>query len=93
MFVGKDFPSLFDADNFTMRRTTGHNMHDPESLISGAEIAKGLTYTNSKRLWLSETHYLAAVTGLITPVTSMTNHLSVNFLIIGMKDSGTKFLL
>lgn len=67
MFAGIDFPSLFDKDNFTLRRTTGHNMHDPESFITGGELAKGLTYTNSKRKWANENHYLAAVAGLITP--------------------------
>ena len=43
MFVGVDFPSLFDKDNFTLRRTTGHNMHDPESFITGRELEQGLT--------------------------------------------------
>ena len=28
MIAGIDFPSLFTKDNFTSRRTTGHNMHD-----------------------------------------------------------------
>lgn len=61
MFAGTNFPSLFEKDNFTLRRTTGHNWYDPESLITGAEIAKGMTYTNSKRMWLSEAHYHSAV--------------------------------
>lgn len=65
MFVGIDFPSLFEGDNFTIRRATGHNMYDPESLISGAEIAAGMTYTNSRRNWMSEQHYLNAAAGLI----------------------------
>jgi hypothetical protein len=67
MFAGIDFPSFFDKDNFTSRRTTGHNMFDPESLISGAEINQGHTYTNSKRKWLDATHYEWAVMGHITP--------------------------
>ncbi len=67
MFVGIDFPSLFDKDNFTLRRTTGHNMHDPESFITGKEIAEGYTYLNSRRNWANENHYLAAVVGFLTP--------------------------
>lgn len=63
LFAGIDFPSRFEQDNFTLRRTTGHNMFDPESLISGAEIQAGMTFTNSKRSWVSEAHYLKAVTG------------------------------
>jgi hypothetical protein len=63
MFAGLNFPSLFDNDNFTLRRTTGHNMYDPESLITGAEIDSGMTYTNSARNWSSEKDYLAAVAG------------------------------
>jgi hypothetical protein len=62
-FAGIDFPSMFESDNFVSRRTTGHNMFDPESLISGAEIARGFTYTNSKRAWQSEAHYRSAVMG------------------------------
>lgn len=65
MLAGVHFGSLFDKDNFTLRRTTGHNMVDPESLISGAEIARGMTYTNSKRNWRDEAHYISAVTGAI----------------------------
>ena len=63
MIVGIDFPSLFDNDNFKSRRTTGHNMFDPESLISGKEIEQGFTYTNSRRNWYSEEHYRHAVYG------------------------------
>ena len=63
-FVGIDFPSLFDRDNFALRRATG-NMFDPESLISGKEIHAGMTYRNSTRAWDSEDHYLKAVTGEI----------------------------
>jgi hypothetical protein len=67
MIVGKDFPDLFAKDNFTLRRTTGHNMHDPESFITGAEISKGFTYTNSRRNWSDHSHYLQAVVGDISP--------------------------
>lgn len=39
----------FEKDNFTSRRTTGHNLFDPDSLITGEEAEAGLTYTNSSR--------------------------------------------
>ena len=65
-FTGTDFPSKFDHDNFVSRRTTGHNMFDPESLISGKEIAEGLTYRNSTRSWWNQEHYLSAVQGDFT---------------------------
>jgi hypothetical protein len=64
-FAGIDFLSLFDKDNFTLRRTTGHNMFDPESLISSAEINNGMDFKNSRRAWKSEAHYTHAVTGTI----------------------------
>lgn len=63
MIAGVDFPSLFQKDNFTLRRTTGHNMYDPESLISGAEIDAGMTYMNSARDWKNLEDYIAAVSG------------------------------
>lgn len=66
MFVGIDFPSLFEQDNYELRHTTGHNMLDPESLISGEELAKGLNYKNSKRWWASKESYLRAVSGEVS---------------------------
>ncbi len=42
--------SLFENDNFSKRRTSGHNWYDPESLITGAEVKAGLTY-HDKRDW------------------------------------------
>lgn len=39
----------FATDNFTSRRTTGHNLFDSDSLITGEESAAGLTYANSSR--------------------------------------------
>lgn len=39
----------FENDNFTSRRTTGHNLFDPDSLITGEETDQGLTYNNSHR--------------------------------------------
>ena len=67
MIAGIDFPSRFNRDNFTSRRTTGHNMYDPECLMSGAEDRAGYTYTNSARDWDNEAHYLRAVLQEITP--------------------------
>lgn len=61
--VGRDFGSLFEQDNFAFRRTTGHNLYDPESLITGAELARGLTYTNSRRGWLGYRQYHLAARG------------------------------
>jgi hypothetical protein len=67
MQVSVNFPSQFDKDNFTSRRTTGHNLYDPEALITGKEIAQGFTYKNSTRKWASESHYLDAVSHHLTP--------------------------
>ncbi len=55
--------TYFASDNFTTRRTTGHNMLDPEALITGAEIAAGFTYTNSHRHFDSQSLYDAVVSG------------------------------
>ena len=63
MKAGIDFPSLFVKDNFTSRRTTGHNLHDPDSLMTGAEIDAGFTYANSTREWNNQRHYLLACAG------------------------------
>ena len=68
MIAGIDFPSRFTTDNFTSRRTTGHNMYDPECLITGAEIDAGFTYTNSARDWQSEVDYYLACVGYLTPI-------------------------
>ena len=57
--------NYFEKDNFTSRRTTGNNMYDPESLITGAEAAAGFTYDNSHRQWASNDVYYAAVHGII----------------------------
>lgn len=65
MIAGIDFPSLFDGDNFTSRRTTGHNLYDPESLLTGAEAYAGCDYGNSFRNWSSEDVYLSACEGKI----------------------------
>jgi hypothetical protein len=60
-----DFPSLFDADNYSARHVTGHNMLDPESLITGRELAEGMTYENSHREWASEEQYWLACAGTV----------------------------
>ena len=65
MRAGVDFPSFFEQDNYTVRHTTGHNMFDPESFITGEELEAGFTYSNSARNWDSENTYKAAVRGSI----------------------------
>jgi len=57
--------SLFDEDNFASRRTTGHNLWDPESLLSGGEAKAGLDYSNP-RVWPNYTTYLDACNGFLT---------------------------
>jgi hypothetical protein len=39
---------LFQEDNFSSRRTTGCNMYDPESLLTGKEIENGLGYADKR---------------------------------------------
>lgn len=56
---------MFGQDNFTVRRTQGNNMFDPESLMSGAEAAQGMTYTNSHRVFPSAEAELDAIHGRI----------------------------
>ena len=55
--------TYFAQDNFSSRRTTGHNMLDPESFITGAELAQGFTYSNSHRAFDSQSLYDAVVSG------------------------------
>ena len=54
---GGSIESYFERDNFASRRTTGSNMFDPESLLTGAEIAEGLDYGNSSRDYPSQATY------------------------------------
>ena len=61
--------SYFDSDNFDSRRTTGHNMFDPESFITGAELAQGFTYKNSHRVFNSQATYDAVVSGVLPSFT------------------------
>ncbi len=56
----------FGKDNFTSRRTTGHNLYDPESLITGEESERGLTYQNSERSFASVSTELSAYSGELT---------------------------
>lgn len=57
---------LFGQDNFTQRRTTGNNLYDPESLLTGAEVEAGLGYQD-KRMWPSTQVFLEAVAGKFPP--------------------------
>jgi hypothetical protein len=67
MFAGIDFPSFFDEDLFTTwRRGNPFNPYDPESLLTGAEEAAGMTYDNSRRNWPDEATYWKAVSGNLT---------------------------
>ncbi len=69
MIAGKDFPSPFEKDLFTERRSgtcyTSGNPFDPESLLTGAEMAAGLDY-GDKRSWPNEALYRAAIGGQLT---------------------------
>ena len=58
------FFDYFTRDNFTWRRTTGHNAYDPESLLTQAEIDAGLDYTDA-RVWPDKATYERAVSGEI----------------------------
>lgn len=55
MIAGTHFPALF------------HPSYDPECLLSGHEAQLGLTYTNSKRDWPSESLYQDACSRLVPP--------------------------
>lgn len=67
MFVSVHFPSAFELDDFSGRRTTGHNLYDPESLLTGGEISHGYTYANSTRDYISASHYLHCIDGTLSP--------------------------
>lgn len=59
----------FAQDVFAARRSGAGpsnygNPYDPESLITGAEVAQGLTYAD-KRAWPNQETYDAAVSGKI----------------------------
>ena len=51
------------------RKIAGVGLYDPESLISGKEIAEGFTYSNSYRSWPDEVTFQAAVHGELSPET------------------------
>jgi len=57
--------SYFERDNFTSRRTTGNNMFDPESLLTGGEGTDGLDYDNSTRDYPSQGTYDDIVHGRV----------------------------
>lgn len=63
----RDFCGYFVADNYSVRHTTGHNMFDPDSFITGEELDLGLTYSNSARAFPDFKAYHDAVTGAYTP--------------------------
>ena len=48
MTAGNDFPSIFENDNFRLRRSTGHNLYDPECLLTGGESAMKFCSPNRK---------------------------------------------
>ena len=56
------------GDSFTIRRSGNGagNPYDPESLLTGAEIAQGLGY-GDQRDWPDTETYVRAVNGDITP--------------------------
>lgn len=60
---GRDFKGFFDTDNYDLRHSTGHNMLDPESVITGSEIGQGMTYANSKRQYPDIETYVKAASG------------------------------
>jgi hypothetical protein len=53
----------FEQENFASRRTTGHNLFDPESLLTGAEEQAGFTYLNSRRKYPSDETREAIIRG------------------------------
>ncbi len=61
--------NYFQGDTFAERRNAtsfAGVAHDPESLLTGSEIAAGLTYAD-RRQWPDEATYRAAVEGRLTP--------------------------
>jgi hypothetical protein len=67
----QDIQTLFTEDNFAARRTTGNNLFDPESLLTGKEEAEGLTYLD-KRVYPSQEIYEKICAGEI-PVSDVPN--------------------
>jgi len=57
--------ATFEEDNFDSRRTTGHNLFDPESLLTGEEVKAGFAYDNSHREYTSEFQRDQIVRGVI----------------------------
>jgi hypothetical protein len=60
--------SYFEQDTFAARRASqlGAGVaFNPESLITGKELADGFTYTNSRRKYASQEQYNAIIAGEI----------------------------
>lgn len=60
---GRDFDGFFASDNYDLRHATGHNMLDPESVITGNEISQGMSYANSRRQYPDIETYVKAASG------------------------------
>ena len=61
--------NYFQSDTFSERRNSTPSAgvaYDPESLLTGAEEAAGLTY-HDRRVWPSQALYQLAVEGKLTP--------------------------
>jgi hypothetical protein len=61
--------NYFQGDTFAERRNATPSAgvaYDPESLLTGAEIAAGLGYKD-RRVWPDEETYKRAVEGRLTP--------------------------
>jgi 2'-5' RNA ligase len=65
----KNISRHFEGDNFAERRaaiTGAGNAYDPDSLLTGAEHAKGMTYDNSYRAYPSQAVYDHIVSGKVS---------------------------
>lgn len=62
-FARQEELTSFEKENFSSRRTTGHNLYDPNATITQGELQQGFTYQNSYRP-VAETweQYVNAVT-------------------------------
>jgi intein/homing endonuclease/GGDEF domain-containing protein len=65
LIEGRDFDGFFATDNYDLRHATGHNMLDPESVITGREISHGMTYANSQRQYPDIETYVKAASGTL----------------------------
>jgi hypothetical protein len=63
-----DITKHFEGDNFSERRASivgAGNAYDPDSLLTGDEVAKGMTYDNSYRDYPSQSEYDRIITGQV----------------------------